>query len=221
MCRFSQTRPQLRLQHEATCRHMTVTCHWAGEDTCAAGDVSLKDIEDHLLADHGDLVAQVDDKCKEMKRDNSICLGGAGGWGGCEAEWGHPDATRGDELAWQPRMLRSKNNHHQVVWHTTFALHGLLSEPIIWTQHNRALGHRFLLFLRSSEKMRDDYDLAVAILGPPQLANRSYLDTWSHIHAALTQVWLRVEAVWWGWLRLPRPHAFSCHSLQSVLDSGL
>ena len=66
MFRFSQTRPQLRLQHEATCRHMTVRCHWAGEDTCAAGLVSLKDIEDHLLTEHGDLVAQVEDD-SEMK----------------------------------------------------------------------------------------------------------------------------------------------------------
>ena len=67
MFRFSQTRPQLRLQHEATCRHMTVTCHWAGEDTCAAGLVSLKDIEDHLLTEHGDLVAQVVEDGRVMK----------------------------------------------------------------------------------------------------------------------------------------------------------
>ena len=40
---------------------MTATCHWAGEDACTAGHVTLKDIEDHLLAEHGDLVAQVED----------------------------------------------------------------------------------------------------------------------------------------------------------------
>ena len=66
--RFSQTRPQLRLQHEATCRHMTVTCHWAGEDTCAPGHVSLKDIEEHLLAEHSDLVAQVEQEGEEAVR---------------------------------------------------------------------------------------------------------------------------------------------------------
>ena len=33
-----------------------------------------------------------------------------------------------------------------------------------------ALGQTFLLFMRSSDKMRDDYDLSLALLGPPKLA---------------------------------------------------
>ena len=57
--RFSHARPQLRLQHEATCRYMTVTCHWAG-DTCRTRQVSLIDIENHLLEEHGHCVIQVD-----------------------------------------------------------------------------------------------------------------------------------------------------------------
>ena len=55
----------------------------------------------------------------------------------------------------------------------------------------RALGHRFLLFLRNSEKLRDDYDLAVAIIGPPQLANRSHLIGFRDIHLSIYVTYFR------------------------------
>ena len=32
-----------------------------------------------------------------------------------------------------------------------------------------ALGHKFLLFLRTRELLREDYDIAVAMLAPPQV----------------------------------------------------
>ena len=35
-----------------------------------------------------------------------------------------------------------------------------------------ALGQTFLLFMKGSDKMRDDYDLSVALLGPPRQAAR-------------------------------------------------
>ena len=35
-----------------------------------------------------------------------------------------------------------------------------------------ALGHTFLLFMRNKDKMRDDQDLSVCLLGPPKLATR-------------------------------------------------
>ena len=62
---------------------MTATCHWAGEDACTAGHVTLKDIEDHLLAEHGDLVAQVGIATLTADQEShTLCSGGAGGRGG-------------------------------------------------------------------------------------------------------------------------------------------
>ena len=79
--RFSSGRPQLRLQHEAACRHVTVGCHWTG-DTCR--HVPLRGAERHLLAEHGDTVRRV-----EQRGELAVSLAeGAAAWAGHgEASW--------------------------------------------------------------------------------------------------------------------------------------
>ena len=53
---FSQLRPQIRFQHEASCKYRTVTCFWTG-NTCS--EVAMISVEDHLMLEHGHLVFHV------------------------------------------------------------------------------------------------------------------------------------------------------------------
>ena len=101
-------------------------------------------------------------------------------------QWRDPDC--GAELALQDLHLHLLEVHgHQVVQLEQEEEEGgisLMEEMMTdcWPDNSgyccptvvmiSALGHTFLLFMRTKDKMRDDYDLSVCLLGPPKLATK-------------------------------------------------
>jgi hypothetical protein len=53
---FPRSRPQSRLQHEASCRWMGVTCQW-GQD--CSQETPLQDLASHLATKHGHLLRSI------------------------------------------------------------------------------------------------------------------------------------------------------------------
>ena len=102
-------------------------------------------------------------------------------------QWGEPDC--GQELALQDlhRHLVEEHGHTVVQLEQEEGEDGLcLTEELktdCWPDNSgspscpsvvmiSALGHTFLLFTRNKDKMRDDHELSVCLLGPPKLATR-------------------------------------------------
>jgi hypothetical protein len=162
---FPRTRPQPRLQHEAACRWMAVTCQWGLQD--CSEETPLQDLASHLATKHGHLLRSIGQEEGKSIKLSQVKLIMTRQYNSRVFRFCRVMERQAGQIALDAAVQPSSSSGQSSSSSSVVFSHSLIITI-------SALNNTFLLFLRTTERFREDYDIAVAMLAPPQVGLEIY-----------------------------------------------